>query len=252
MNVVIPSYKRADKLVGKDYFYYAKYVIPKSQEKDYLKVLKAERLIVIPDSHDGNIPKKRNWILKNVARPLLMIDDDVKNLCMVEGMHDVSKKDHQKATEKVYLEPDHALKIIKNGFNLAHQWGCIFWGINLNTDGRNYQQYKPFSLNQVILGPFQGHLKHDVLFDERMGTKDDYDFSLQVLNKYRKVLRLNKYSYDCEHGFNAGGLCSMRTMEKEKEYCRRIMGKWGDKIIKYNLNAKKYTDLLNGRVNIPI
>jgi hypothetical protein len=42
--------------------------------------------------------------------------------------------------------------------------------------------------------------------------------SLQQLRKYKKVLRLNKFHYLCEHGDNKGGIVSYRSKEKEIEY----------------------------------
>jgi hypothetical protein len=152
----------------------------------------------------------------------------------------------------IRLTPEQTDAVIRNGFNLAHQWGCVLWGLNVNTDGRNYQQYRPFNLSSVVLGPFMGHLDHDLLYDETMGTKDDYDFSLQALNRYRKVLRMNKYAYYCDHGDNGGGIVSMRTMKREMDYCRAIERKWGRHIIRYPLEPKRMSQILNGRVNVPI
>lgn len=251
VSIVIPSYGRPNALRGYDYFPTAKYVVPKSQAAAYRKRVAADRLIVIPDKADGNIARKRNWILKHIPRPLLMLDDDVSRLVMTEGRYDKEGR-FTGCAEKIPLTPKQAMEVITQGFNLAHQWGCVLWGLNVNTDGRNYQQYKPFSLTNVILGPFQGHLKHGLLCDERMGTKDDYDFSLQVLHKYKKALRLNKFAYDCDHGDNQGGLVSMRTWEREVHCCRAIEKKWGRHIISYPLEPKRMGDLLNGRVNVPV
>lgn len=247
LTIAIPTYKRAKRLVGKDYFGSAVYILPESQRDDYLKVLPMKRMVVIPDSVDGSIARKRNWILKNLARPVLMIDDDVRCLRHTESME---RRDKPK--QMIELKPEEAEDFIRKGFNLAKEWDCVLWGINQNTDGRNYQQYCPFKLTQVILGPFQGHLEHDLLMDERMGTKEDYDFSLQMLRKHKKILRLNKFSYDCDHGENEGGIVSMRTMEREMEYNRRIMAKWGRKVISYPDKPRKMVDLLNGRVYVPI
>ena len=252
LSIVIPTYKRWDRLAGKDYFRTARYVLPESQKKEYEKVLSKDRMIVIKDEDDGSVAKKRNWILKNIERLILMIDDDVKGLVMTEGMHKVEGKEHSKATGKIMLNWDQAERVIIEGFNLASQLECVLWGINVNTDERNYQQYKPFSLTQMVLGPFQGHLDHSLLFDERMGTKEDYDMSLQALNKYRKILRFNKFAYDCEHGINKGGIVAMRTMEKEMQDCRAIERKWSRWVIKYPLYPKNKTDLLNGNVHVPI
>jgi hypothetical protein len=251
VSIIIPSYGRPNALRGYKYFRTARYVVPKSQAAAYRKTVAKNRLIVIPDSADGNIAKKRNWILRNIPRPILMLDDDVSRLVMTEGRYDQEGK-FTGCAEKIPLTPEQAMEVITQGFNLAHQWGCVLWGVNLNTDGRNYQQYRPFSLTNPILGPLAGHLEHGLFYDERLPFKEDYDFSLQVLNKHRKALRLNKFAYDCDHGDNRGGVVSIRTWELEASNCRAIERKWGRQIISYPLEPKKMIDLLNGRVNVPI
>lgn len=239
VNIVIPSYKRSHRLLGKDYFLKAKYVIPESQRDDYFSVLKDhKRIVAIPDDQDGNIAKKRNWILKNIPRPLLMIDDDVRAVYKVHG--------------RIRLTPDQAVILIENGFEMASDLGCVLWGLLQNLDPLTSKAYLPFNFRDVTLGPFQGHLKHDLLNDERMGTKDDYDFALQVLNKFGKIFRNNMYAYYCDHGNNEGGIVSMRTMQREIWYCRAIEHKWGRNIIKYPLKPEKMADLLNGSVTVPI
>ena len=244
INVIIPSYKRADRLVGRDYFHMAKYCIPKSQEEEYLKHIGADRLIVIPDECDGSIVKKRNWILQNIPRPLVMIDDDVYEISYWENR----KENYlRRKFDSQLLE-----EWLERGFELCEGFGCKMWGLMQNTDDRSFKENLPFSLTNIILGPFQAHTEHDLLFDERMGTKEDYDMSLQQLNKYKKVMRWNKFAYDCEHGDNKGGIVSYRTMEKEKEWCGAIEKKWGRNIIKYPENPKKMGDLLNGKVFVPI
>ena len=59
MNVIIPSYKRSHDLKGKDYFFMAKYCVPKSQEKEYIEAVGKERVITLPDNEDGDIVKKK-------------------------------------------------------------------------------------------------------------------------------------------------------------------------------------------------
>lgn len=245
--IAIPSFKRPDRLVGRDYFKSAVYVVPQSQAKGYVAQVGKSRVVAIPDRVDGNMARKRNWILKNLDRPLVMIDDDVVGLRTAEGMKGNGKLDQARD-----LSPDEAQGVIAQGFNLAREWGIVFWGLNVNPDGRIYHQFRPFSLNQVVLGPFQAHLDHDLRYDPKMGTKEDYDFSLQVLNEERKLLRLNKYSYVCDHGDNPGGIVSYRTMDLEVEFCRAIERKWGRDIIRYPMKPKRISQLLNGRVNVPI
>jgi hypothetical protein len=223
----------------------AKYCVPESQKHEYIEILGIDRVITIPDDEDGNIVNKRNWILKNIPRPLIMIDDDVKEICYFQSKENIPIK--YTLSKKLLNE------FFENSFGLCKELNCKMWGINQNTDPLAYKQYSPFNLSKIILGPFQGHLEHDLTFDIQMGTKDDYDMALQHLRTYKKVLRLNKFSYECEHGDNKGGIVSYRSKDKEIEYCKRIMLKWGKKIISYQLPPRKMTDLLNAKkVNIPI
>jgi hypothetical protein len=223
----------------------AKYCVPKSQYNDYLKVLPKERIITLPDDQDGDIVKKRNWILKNIKMPLIMIDDDVEKINYFES-------ENNKAIS-IELNKSKVLEFFINSFNLCNELGCKMWGLNQNNDPISYRQYSPISLTNIILGPFQGHIDHNLLFDNRVGSKDDYDMALQQLQKYKKVLRLNKFNYKCEHGDNKGGIVSYRSKDKEIEYCKAIMMKWGKKIIEYRIPPLKISDLLNAKkVNVPI
>jgi hypothetical protein len=249
MNVIIPSYKRSHDLKGKDYFLMAKYCVPESQREEYAQVLGEDRVICLPDTEDGDIVRKRNWILRNISRPLIMIDDDVSEIGYYESRGGKVDGNH-----KIKILDKNALSgFFEHNFLLAEEFGVKMWGLAQNQDNRIYKEFLPFNLSNIILGPFQAHLDHDLYFDERVGTKDDYDMAIQQLNKYRKVLRLNKFHYICEHGDNKGGIVSYRTREREIEYCKQIMLKWGKKIIQYKIPPEKMTDLLNAKkVNIPI
>lgn len=249
MNVIIPSYKRSHDLKGKDYFFMAKYCVPESQKDEYIKEVGKDRVITLPDNEDGDIAKKRNWILKNISRPLIMIDDDVSEIGYYESRNGKVDGNHSRKT----LDKNKLNDFFKHNFQLSQDFGCKMWGISQNQDNRIYKEFLPFNLSNIILGPFQAHLKHDLLFDNKVGTKDDYDMALQQLQKYKKVLRLNKFHYLCEHGDNKGGIVSYRSKEKEIEYCKQIMLKWGKKIIQYRIPPQKMTDLLNAKkVNVPI
>lgn len=249
MNVIIPSYKRSHDLKGKDYFFMAKYCVPESQFNDYIKVLNEDRIIIIPDDQDGDIIKKRNWILKNIPRPLIMIDDDVESIGYYENRKGENNGDHKKKT----LDKKLLLSFFEQSFSMCEELGFKMWGLSQNEDNRIYKEFLPFSFNKISLGPFQGHLDHDLIFDSRVGTKDDYDMALQQLNEFKGIFRWNKFHYLCDHGDNKGGIVSYRSKDKEIEYCKNIMIKWGKKIISYRIPPQKITDLLNAKsVNIPI
>ena len=248
INIFIPTYKRADVLVGKDYFKSARYVLPEGQRDDYRKTLPAKRMIVMPDEFDGNICRKQNWMLDNLERPYVKVDDDVECIGYFEGRTGMKTGDHRRKILDPLLFDGWA----RQSFDMAEQFGAKMWGIAQNEDNRIFKEFHPISLRLPVLGPFNAHLGHDLKYDERMGTKDDYDMSLQQLNKYKIIFRWNKFHYICGHGTNPGGLIGYRTRELETKYCKAIMKKWGKHIIKYKLPGEKMADLLNGIVNIPI
>lgn len=248
ITVAIPSFRRAHTLPGLNYFAGAVYVVPESQADEYAAAgVPRRRLVTLPDGQDGNIARKRNWILANFPRPLVMIDDDVHAIGYFER---TGQKDGDHAPKR--LDPDVVPEWLERGFELAEGFDVPVWGIAQNPDNRIFKEWAPFNLTEPILGPFQAHRAHELRFDERMGTKDDYDFALQALNRYRKVLRLNKFHYVGAHGTNPGGIVAGRSLDVEEGYCRAIMRKWGDGVISYKLPAKRLQDLLNGRVRVPI
>lgn len=178
-----------------------------------------------------------------------MIDDDVSCIGYFEGRKGLKNGEHRRKT----LDKDLLIPFFKMSFDLCEQFRSRMWGINQNEDNRTFKEFEPFGLTKIVLGPFQGHLDHDLIFDDRVGSKDDYDMSLQQLRQFKILFRWNKYHYICEHGDNKGGIVSYRTKEKEIEYCKAIMMKWGKSVITYRIPPIKMTDLLNAKkVNIPI
>jgi hypothetical protein len=108
-----------------------------------------------------------------------ILDDDIQYFGYHEG------------NERFKMKPDYYRGWLKKNTYLAKEMEIKLWGVNLNQDKQCYREFSPLTFTSIILGPFMVHLKHDLRFDERFPTKDDYDFSIQVLNKYRRILRFN-------------------------------------------------------------
>ncbi len=175
INIVIPTYNRSEGLLGVRYFgQHAKWVLPVSQVRKYSKVLTKEQMILIPDNHDGNIARKRNWILENIPRPLIMIDDDVRHISAMQGR--VADEDF---TPYIKVDIEVFMEFIRQGFEVCEQFGAKMWGVAQKPDEREYREFQPFSMTKPVLGPFTGHLDHPLRYDEEMGSKDDYDMALQ-------------------------------------------------------------------------
>lgn len=216
--------------------------VPESQADEYKKHY--DRIKTIPDDLDGNLCKKSNAILDNSPCDwTLILDDDISMIAYWDG------------GERIVPDVDQLKKSIISMFQLADQFGVNLWGINQNSDEMIYDIFKPFSLLSPVLGPFNGHLKPKLRYDESVLGKDDYDFWLQNILKHRKTLRFNKWHYRHDHGKMGGGFVSMRSMDIEKMGVQRMKEKWG-KLFKAGGSAggKSATgkNILNSIVKVPI
>jgi hypothetical protein len=117
---------------------------------------------------------------------------------------------------------------------LAIDWDIKFWGIQVNPDKQCYREYTPFSLTSYVASPFGVHLGHSIRYDERLSLKEDYDFTLQFLNQYRKILRVNKYFYKVKQMEQEGGCAVYRNVGEEKRQLELLQKKWGKKIVKFD------------------
>ena len=102
------------------------------------------------------------------------------------------------------------------------------------------------------------HIKTDLRFDESLPLKEDYDFTLQNLNKYRIALRVNKFYYKTKQAEQVGGCATYRNIEREKEQFLLLQKKWGSSIIKRdkkdrsNKSDKKKNYDINPILSVPI
>lgn len=202
----------------------AKIIIPESQYSDYKKhhYYNGCELLPIPDEFDGNVARKRNWVLDNIGGNVVIVDDDYSHIGKVEN-------------GKYYeLDKDQVEALLFNGFQMCEDLGSVLWGLNLQADKRFYREYSPFSMLAVVLGPFHAFMDCPLRYDERLPLKEDYDMALQVLQRYHKVLRFNKYYYVVDHFSVPGGVNSYRMMDREREQLRLLQKKWGKDVVKFN------------------
>lgn len=223
--IYIPTYGRPDNVKTAELFPNAVIVCPESQYEAYKEHYPDMQYMCCPDSVEGNMAKKRNWIKENARKDwFIMCDDDMSAIIMNERL---------KASE---MEHQHMMELFHNAFIMCEEMGTVLWGLNLQTDPRFYREFSPFSTLSVVLGPFSGHIKSDLRYDCRLPTKEDYDYSLQVLWKHHCILRLNKYAYKVGHTTNqTGGSISIRRMELEEKQNELLQKKWGKRIVKYNM-----------------
>lgn len=248
IGVFAPSYKRADMVKTHLILSNVIYVVMESEAKDY----RARGLNVrsIPDEVQGNVARVRNYILENcIGEKGVMVDDDLemfKRWDFENGMP-IQK---QMAGEDV-------MELIENGFIMLEESGFKLFGLNIIGDKGSYREYTPISFTNWVSGSFMGIIKTDIRFDERIPLKEDYDFCLQHLNKYRGLLRFNSVSMVKKDHGNVGGCADMRTLQFEREQMELFTRKWGTKIVKQDTTKKKgmkkeMTFDINPVIKVPI
>jgi hypothetical protein len=178
------------------------------------------------------ISTTRNWILKNATtKYVIMVDDDMSSIQWL-----LERKRRLLNSQEIH-------HFIELGFSMAEECGAGIWGMNLNQDPMAYQIVKPFGFADMCLGPFIGILDKELVYDEELNLKEDYDLSLQCLNKHRVTFRINFLSYAVDHQGKEGGCQTYRTSEEEERQNILFQKKWGSDIVRRN--PRKDRDTIN-------
>lgn len=97
------------------------------------------------------------------------------------------------------------------------------------------------SKNTFCIGDMLFIKPNDLRFDTSLTLKEDYDYTLQHLEKYKNCFRYQKYLFEFEHYKNKGGAVDYRTEKEEQKNIMILKSKWGDKV---RLNTKRKNEIL--------
>lgn len=228
IRVFAPSYKRGEKKASTQvYLPFVTLVVAEKEAEAYRKG--GNTIVTCPDSVQGNLCRVRNWILdqNKDARGVVLLDDDYSAIMRWRGR------------DLETLIPEEVEEMFEQGFALAEEWGAYLWGLNCVVDKGAYREYTPFSTVSYIGGPFQAHRPNRLRYDEKLPLKEDYDITIQHLNEYRRVLRMNMYVYQVKQNEQAGGCAVYRTIKAEKEQFGALAKKWGGSIVRVDGGQSK-------------
>ena len=215
--VFIRSYGRAKEITTHKVAPFARVVVPASQASAYEAAgVPGDSLLVIADELDGNLARKMNAILDMGHEWTLILDDDITSIGVWE------------AAQERTVTPSELAEMVEHYFELAELLGVHLWGVAQKADAMVYDVAVPFGLLAPILGPFTGHIRPTLRYDETVLGKDDYDFWLQNIREYHRTLRVNKFHYWRTTGEQRGGFVSMRSLEIERTGVDRMRAKWGE------------------------
>ena len=223
--IYIPSYKRADTTTTYKLLEYYKYVVRKSEEEAYLKVIPRENLIAVEDSEIDSIIKVSNWIIFNTPEEVIcMVDDDMP--------HFIYRLDYNEKFD----DPETATAEIERIAQLMVDLDIGYGAVDATIAPWNYDGEFAFKgtsggmrwINKKI---FKSK------FREEIGYCCDLDIVLHELLVNRIIL---KPKYLCTHGgtdTNAGGNSSKMRADQIASF-ELMKTKWG-KYFDYNLKSNK-------------
>lgn len=229
VSVNIASYKRP-KVKTLEFYPHCTVWVAESEKEAYIKENPRANIRGVPNEVQGNVARVRNYILDHTKEfdVVVMIDDDCSGIYRWKG--------HGKST---FLDEPSLLEMIEKNSIVAEEWGAKFWGMQVNDDNLSYRVYTPFSTMRFIGGPFQAFLKgNDLRYDELLPLKEDYDMTLQQLNKNRIALRFNMYYYKVKQAEQAGGCATMRNYDEEMRQLLLLQKKWGSKIVRFDKKTR--------------
>lgn len=250
ISINVPTYRRAGMCDTFRLLPSADFWIHKFEVEEYRKAYPKMRTMVLPDRIKGNVARVRNYILdKTVGDDVsVQIDDDTSHLLYFEGKKKINVK---KEAEIV--------KFIEKMSIVARDFGAKLWGVNVNPDKQNYREYTPFSTLSYISASFSCFLKgNELRYDERFSLKEDYDMTIQQINRYRRVFRVNKWAYQKKGAEQKGGCATYRNVRKEIGQIEALQRKWGGEIVKFDRNnrshstTKRQTFDINPVIRVPI
>lgn len=85
---------------------------------------------------------------------------------------------------------------------------------------------RDISESAFIIASFFAAKPNPLRFDESLRMKEDYDYTLQHLSKYGRVLRMNRLMPVFAHYDNSGGWKSYRSTATEQAAIARLREKW--------------------------
>jgi hypothetical protein len=225
------------------------YVVSETEKEEYLQSGEHDKFWFVPPSAQGNLCRIRNYILDNAdTKKILLLDDDHTKFARWEN------------DKRTPCNREQIVDFIRHMFDLCDQGDFKFWGVLPNNDNMSYRNHTPYSFSSYVGGPWQAFNNCELRYDEKLPLKEDYDMTLQVLNKYRKLLRANYFIYYPKQHNNTGGCAAYRTSIREIEQLNQLRKKWGSRIVKsgseYSIGKKSdkqhAIDDINPIINIPI
>ena len=241
IKVVIPSHKRAGKVLAKNVVDGAIICIPESQAEEYLQANPENEIVTHPDTVIG-LTAKRQWIYEHFG-DVFMLDDDVV------AMHRLYEKDNVKVTNKALVR-----EIIEATAYNARQCGAYLFGFSKNPVPASYKSMKPIELTGYITGCATGLLSGSKLFyNTRINCNEDYWISCLNAYYHRFIYKDTRFVFIQSGTFTSqGGLAEFRNLAAEEEDFKYLRKCFGDIVdLKTDTNQRKRKHQFEKTMRVP-
>lgn len=233
ISVCCPSYKRPV-VKTLEYLPTCRVYVDPAETAAYRAANPGATIVECTSGIQGNVARVRNHVLdcefSAGTDAVVLIDDDMTGMFYFEG------------TKQRHPLPGSEFEAFITKYSImATDIGAKLWGVNVNEDPQCYRESGPFSTLAFIGGPFGCFLRGNTCrYDERLSLKEDYDMTLQQLNRYRVVLRINKYYYIVKQSEQTGGCAAYRNLTEEKLQLELLRRKWGPQIVRYDMMDRNH------------
>lgn len=230
VKVVIPSHKRATRVLTTSAVENAILCVAESQADLYRKCNKGIEVVTHPDSVIG-LARKRDWIIKYFGS-VMMLDDDITHLTRI----------YTEKGEATMVEPDEAYDIIQMTANAAQQAGAYLFGFSTSPTPISYNSFNPIQLTGYVTGCAHGVLAGSKLwYNADIICNEDYWISLLNAYHHRLIWKDTRFYWAQKDTFvNRGGLAEFRNLEAEEKDFHLLRKVFGEvvELRKNKANAK--------------
>lgn len=201
---------------------------------DY-KIPRYQKQVHVPPS-ENNLVAARNAALDDCQESdtyCMMLDDDLKRVGIMTPT----------SSRPVPVEPTHAIEEMHQ--ILRDTPGIHMAAAPPTPNPQNYRPEKPIRLRHVCISSWvMVKPGTAVRYDPVFKLKEDYDYTLQHIQRHGGVLRLEWILPTFTHRTNAGGAVSYRTPRLEILTIRQLQRKWGADVVRQR-KAKPLEIMLN-------
>lgn len=244
LSIVIPSYKRAERVLSKNLVSHPILCVCESELDIYREFNPDVEIVTHPDSVRG-LPAKRNWMVKHFGE-LFMLDDDVH-----EFQPQYYSKDESCAN---ITNPDRVRYIIERLYEISKMLNVHLFGFSKSQRPLFFNPAKPYVMDERVTGCAYGIIRSkNTFWPKELVLKEDFWISGYVKFTERMILIDKRYAFKQKDTFvNPGGLSSFRNKDVEKNSMLDIRKYFGESVkLKSNNGLLKSKQEINITMSFP-